>query len=374
MSFDPKITKVGPNMAPAPVTGARQAPAGAEIHGKDKTVQPPLAAPDLDAARAVSKQKEAEGRVMPRIERGGSSRIEQRFAELEQALARKTAARASAAKSAIAFCASFAARGSRGARSRAGALCDMLAEVAGEEASADALRAGLSLDEALQAADAEGVLVGLTAAAMVDEGADATARALMLALASQGVALLAEHFPVSFGGDDAPLEQAFQLAEEALSLGPEVAEAHVALAQLVLLHGDHEAMRDAETLLRRALTLEPEHETAHLALATLAYCRHDAQQALTILSELQSPRPLSLLLMARAQRAVRAYDDAAATLERAIAAAPGLAVMHIEAAVIAGITKNEASAARHRERAAELLGPTIDVDSAIALCFAGHSS
>jgi tetratricopeptide (TPR) repeat protein len=370
VSFDPKITKIVPGLPAAPVTDART---NAPIAPKERSAQQ-LTTPDLEAARAASKQKEAVDRQMPRLDRGGASRLEQRFAELELALAKKNLARAEAAKSALAFCASYAARGSRGGRARALGLCALLEQMPEHEADAAGLRIGLLLDEAMHEGHRDDLLAGLTAAARLDVSADATVRAFVLAQGSQALAMLAEHFPSALAEVESPLEQAFGLAEEALSLAPELAEAHVALAQLVLLHGDHEAMRDAESLVRRALELEPHHDGATLTLATLAYCRHDPARALELLAELQSSRPQAQLLTARAQRATKTLPLAAATLSQAIQAFPELAALHVEAHVIAKLSKDDASAAHHRERAAELLGDAIDVDDAIALCFAGHSS
>ncbi len=373
MSFDPKITKVGSNL---PMTQVGESHRGAPIAPKEQPVQQ-LATPDLETARAVSKQKEAVERQMPRLDRGGASRLEQRFAELELALRKKTLARSEAAKSAMAFAASYAARGSRGARSRTLGLCDLLADIAEHAADAEALRVGVALDEALQSGDADGLLAGLTAAAGIDDTADMGVRAFMLAQGSQALAMLAEHFPAAVAELESPLEQAFALAEEALSLAPELAEAHVALAQLVLLHGDHEAMRDAEALVRRALELDPGHDGATFTLATLAYCRHDPTHALALIDDITThggARPQVYLLMARAQRATKAFADAQATLQRALTTFPTLAALHIEAAVIARLSKDEAAAAEHRDQAAALLGDAIDVDDAIALCFAGHSS
>ncbi len=372
MSFDPKITKIGPHLPTVRVGEER-----ADVSSTPKErPSPQLTTPDLEAARAATKQKEAVERQMPRLERGGASKLEQRFAELELALARKNLARAEAAKSALAFCVSYAVRASRGGRSRALGLCSQLAEIAEHEADAAGLRAGVTLDEAMQEANLDGLLAGLTSAAQVDESADPGVRAFVLAQGSQALAMLAEHFPSSLDPNDAPLERAFALAEEALALSPELAEAHVALAQLILLHGDHEAMRDAETLARRALELEPHHGGATHTLATLAYCRHDPARALELLAEVQAhgtPRPQVHLLMARAQRAAKDYSEAAATLGRAIAAFPDLPALHIEAHVIAKLSKDDERAAQHRERAASLLGDAIDVDDAIALCFKGHS-
>lgn len=373
MSFDPKITKIGPNL---PMTQVGETQHQAPVAPKEQPAQQ-LATPDLDTALAVSKQKEAVERQMPRLDRGGASRLEQRFADLELALRKKTMARNDAAKSAMTFVASFAARGSRGARSRTMGLCDLLGDIPDFAADAQTLRIGVALDDALQAGDADGLMAGLTAAAGVEEGGDAGARAFVLAQASQALAMLAEHFPATLEEVESPLDQAFALAEEALSLSPELAEAHVALAQLILLHGDHEAMRDAEALVRRALELDPGHDGATFTLATLSYCRHDPARALALLDEITAhgtARPQIYLLTARAQRATKAFADARATLQRAIQTFPTIAAFHIEASVIARLSKDEAAAAEHRDRAADLLGESIDVDDAIALCFAGHSS
>ncbi len=371
MSFDPKITKIGPQLPTAPIGESR-----IDVPVKDRPAQQ-LTTPDLEAARVATKQKESVERQMPKLERGGASKLEQRFAELELALAKKTLARAEAAKSALAFCASYAVRGSRGGRSRALGLCAQLEQIPDHEADAAGLRAGVTLDEAMQEANRDGLLAGMTAAAQVDESADAGVRAFVLAQGSQALAMLAEHFPAALEEIDAPLERAFGLAEEALALAPGSAEAHIALAQLVLLHGDHEAMRDAETLARRALELEPHHDGATFVLATLAYCRHDPAQALELLAEIHAhgaARPQVHLLTARAQRASKALTEASASLQSAIAAFPELAALHVEAHVIAKLQKDEERATRHRERAADLLGDAIDVDDAIALCFKGHSS
>jgi hypothetical protein len=274
----------------------------------------------------------------------------------------------------LAFCGSFAARGSRGARARALGLCDLLAEIAEHADDAAALRIGLSLDEALHGGEPEGLLEGLTSAAQLSDDLDPGARGFMLAQSAEALAMLAEHFSAQLEGIEAPLDQAFALAEEALSLAPELAEPHVALAQLILLHGDHEAMRDAEALARRALELEPSHQGATFTLATLAYCRHDAARALELLAEIQAPRPQVALLTARAQRASKALADADATLQRALRAFPGVAALHVESHVIAKLAGDTERAAEHRREAASLLGSAIDVDDAIALCFAGHSS
>ncbi|MEZ0311409.1 MAG: hypothetical protein ACAI38_06520 [Myxococcota bacterium] len=358
-----------------PTAAAGEARVDVPVTPKERPAQQ-LTTPDLEAARVATKQKESVERQMPRLERGGSSKLEQRFAELELALAKKNLARAEAAKAALAFCVSYAVRGSRGGRSRALGLCAQLEQLPEHEADAAGLRAGVILDEAMQEANRDGLLAGLTATAQVDESADAGVRAFGLAQASQALAMLAEHFPATLEEIDSPLERAFGLAEEALALAPELAEAHVALAQLVLLHGDHDAMRDAETLVRRALELEPHHDGATFTLATLAYCRHDPARALELLAEIQAhgaPRPQVQLLAARAQRAVKAVAEADATLQRAIAAFPELAALHVEAHVVARLLKDDERAARHRERAADILGDAIDVDDAIALCFKGHS-
>ncbi len=326
--------------------------------------------PDLDAARAASKQKEAVAPTQPVVVgRGDVSQIEKQFAELERALAVKSAGRQKAYETAIAFIGSFAARRSKGARRQAMSLCDALDHVSDDEATSGALRLVLQLDDALQSGSADELLAALTAAADLSDEAMPQTRGLVLAQASQALAMLYQHFPSAIE-DEGMMERAFTLAEEALALAPEHAEPHAALAMLVMAHNDLQALRDAEGLVRRSLTLEPEHDPSALALATIFFARDRYDEALAFLSEIHTRGnnwPLVQLLTARCYRFSGALDDADALLVKAVKLTPAIPTMLLEASIVARLRGDKAGAATYRDRAAELLGPDVDIDEALAL-------
>jgi tetratricopeptide (TPR) repeat protein len=366
VSFDPKIGKVGPGGAPASIGEATKTGEKAAQAVKSPS---PLAMPDLDAARAASKQKDVGAPSQPLVVRGDISQLEKQFAELERALAVKNAGRQKAYETAIALIGSFAARRSKGARRQALSLCDALDHVSDDETTSGALRIALQLDDALQSGSPDELLAALTTAADLSDEASPATRGLVLAQASQALAMLYQHFPSAMP-DEGMLERAFALAEEALALAPEHAEPHAALAAMIMTHGDLQALRDAEALVRRALTLEPEHDPSAVMLATIFFARDRFDEALALLGELHARGnnwPLVQLLTARCHRFSGALDEAEAVLTKAVKLAPAMPTLFLEASIVARLRGDTRAAATYRDRAAELLGPDADVDEALQL-------
>ncbi len=233
--------------------------------------------------------------------------------------------------------ASFAARRSKGARRLAASLCDALDHVSDDETTSGALRLALQLDDALQSGSPDDLLAALTAVADLSEEASRESRGLVLALSSQALAMLHQHFPSAMP-DEGMLERAFALAEEALALAPESAEPHAALAALIMAHGDLQALRDAEALVRRSLTLEPDHDPSALVLAMIFFARSRYDEAIALLTDLHTRGnnwPLVQLLTGRCYRFTGALADAETTLTRAIKAGAEAAGDYLEACLVA---------------------------------------
>lgn len=323
--------------------------------------------PDLDAARTASKQKDVGAPTQPVVVRSDTSQIEKRFAELERALAVKTADRQKAYKTARAFIGSFSARRSKGTRRLAASLCDALDHVSDDESTSGALRLALQLDDALQSGSPDELLAALTDVADLSDEASPDTRGLVLALSSQALAMLHQHFPSAIP-DDGVLERAFALAEEALALAPETAEPHAALAALIMAHGDLQALRDAEALVRRSLKLEPEHDPSAVVLANIFIARSRYDEAITLLADLHARGntwPFVQLLTVRCYRFTGALDQAELALTRAIKAGIKLPAIYLEACIVARLRHDDEAARSYRERAAELLGVEVDVDQAL---------
>lgn len=325
--------------------------------------------PDLDAARAAVQQ--AAKPVTPPGPGGKSvSAIEARFMELERELSKRTSNRARDIQSAITLIGTSASRRSRGARKLSADLCELMSE----DASADALRLALSMEDALQNADGEALMSALAAASEMNVGG--RAQALVLAQASNALRFLAEHFPGALEEVENPFEQAFALAEEAFTLAPGLAEAHSALSFLVMMHGDPQALRDAERLTISGLKAEPEHDGCTLALASIRLIQGDYAHALELCGELAArgyARGVAHLVAARAQRGLGNAAEAQQAIDRGLKLAPDLVALHLEGCLVARMREDDAAFDAHHDRVTELLGSPEDADEAIAFA-SGESS
>jgi hypothetical protein len=164
-------------------------------------------------------------------------------------------------------------------------------------------------------------------------------------------------------------ERAFVLAEEAMAMEPQLAEAHAALAALVLLQGDPQAQRDAERLTISGFKIEPDHDGCTMALATIRLMQGAFAEALTLVGNLAArgyARGPAQLVAARAHRGLDALDDALQAVQRGLKVAPDLAALHLEACVIAEAREDEALYDEHYARLSELLGGEEAAGDAIA--------
>jgi serine/threonine-protein kinase len=114
-----------------------------------------------------------------------------------------------------------------------------------------------------------------------------------------------------------------QLAQKALHLAPELAEAHAALAYVSMSFDWN--WHEAEAGFRRAIDLNPNFATAHARYAYLLMLRGRLDQALGRMRHAQQLDPLSLIIRANVGYVLyfmRRYDEATTEFQAALAMDP----------------------------------------------------
>lgn len=188
---------------------------------------------------------------------------------------------------------------------------------------------------------------------------DALARSTM----ANAVVQLAVHFPggLSELGLDTTtaMAHALRLAEEAVGLAPDLPDAHCALGRVLLAHGDDAALDDAIEVFEEALRLDAEHDPSAVGLATALRERGEASAALELVEAVLkrgNPRPQPLLLRALLRLDGGETQEARKDLERAARLAPEAGLLQLEAARAALAAGDDAAAQEHQARARTLLG------------------
>lgn len=193
---------------------------------------------------------------------------------------------------------------------------------------------------------------------------------LVRATLAHALTQLAVHFPAEVEelGLTVPeaLEHALNLAEEAISLAPDLPDGHTALGRLLLCHDHPEAFDDAIEVLDHALQLNPEHDPAEIASAVALRARGERNEAMARVERvirrgngLAQPLAMRALLLMDSGR----FGEARRDLERAVRIAPASGMLRLDLARAAAAEGDAEEALAQRQRGRELLGSAFDAAS-----------
>jgi serine/threonine-protein kinase len=149
--------------------------------------------------------------------------------------------------------------------------------------------------------------------------------------------------------EGAPAQEAYAraraAADRALTLSPELADAHIALGQL-LYNADFD-WRGAEAQYRRALEVTPNDARAKFALGVQLATFGQVEQAIELTREALATEPLRddwYYNLANYNSALNRLDEAERAIRRALELQPGAPIFHVTLAIIE-IQRGDADAA-----------------------------
>jgi tetratricopeptide (TPR) repeat protein len=156
-------------------------------------------------------------------------------------------------------------------------------------------------------------------------------------------------------GDGFP-SRAARGAQRALDLDPGLAEAHVALGHVRLIHWDWPR---AEAEIRRALELDPNSVAAHNALSVYLTAMGRAKEAVDEARrarDLDPLLPLRILSLATMYQLAGEYDRALAEVRKALEMSPDMPSAHVLVGVVYLLQNRSEEALPSLEKARDLTG------------------